>query len=201
MAPFNQRSPSPAGSTSQRPGLLGRIKNRFSSSPSTSPNGFLTPEPTESSVVSPLTSTSKINTSATVSTRSSSASFVVVSPVGTCAPPTPPEQRLRALSTWEKALEKLSPEECESLGIHEPSKLDRLDVLTAVVTATKQKRDLCIQRRWSFTYKGEEVVLRDKTDKIIAWIDKFKTIGDITAQYDPAHFAFPWAGIRFLLQV
>jgi hypothetical protein len=29
----------------------------------------------------------------------------------------------------------------------------------------------------------------------------FKQVGDVAVQYDPAHAALPWAGIRFLLQV
>jgi hypothetical protein len=33
------------------------------------------------------------------------------------------------------------------------------------------------------------------------WVDKFKTIGDNAIQYDPAHAALPWAGVRFILQV
>jgi hypothetical protein len=32
-------------------------------------------------------------------------------------------------------------------------------------------------------------------------VDTFKQIGDVAVQYDPAHAALPWAGIRFLLQV
>ena len=33
------------------------------------------------------------------------------------------------------------------------------------------------------------------------WIGKFKAIGDTITQYDPAHAALPWAGIRVLLSV
>lgn len=49
--------------------------------------------------------------------------------------------------------------------------------------------------------KGEEVVLRDVGAKILHWVDRFKQIGDIIVQYDPAHAALPWAGFQFLLQV
>jgi hypothetical protein len=37
--------------------------------------------------------------------------------------------------------------------------------------------------------------------KVAKWADRFKEIGDIAVQYDPAHAALPWAGVRFLLQV
>ncbi|KAL5331162.1 hypothetical protein ACEPPN_000691 [Leptodophora sp. 'Broadleaf-Isolate-01'] len=32
------------------------------------------------------------------------------------------------------------------------------------------------------------------------WIEKFKGIGDVIAQYDTAHAAFPWGAARFVLQ-
>lgn len=43
--------------------------------------------------------------------------------------------------------------------------------------------------------------LRDRAEKILEWVDKFKQVGDIAIQYDQAHAALPWAGIRFILQV
>ena len=54
---------------------------------------------------------------------------------------------------------------------------------------------------WKVKFRGEEIVLRDVGMKILHWIDRFKQIGDIIVQYDPAHTALPWAGFRFLLQV
>jgi hypothetical protein len=33
------------------------------------------------------------------------------------------------------------------------------------------------------------------------WVIKFREVGDMAAQYDPAHAALPWAGVRVLLQV
>lgn len=45
------------------------------------------------------------------------------------------------------------------------------------------------------------MILRDVLDKIVRWIDIFKQVGDVAVQYDPAHAALPWAGIRFILQV
>ena len=43
--------------------------------------------------------------------------------------------------------------------------------------------------------------MRDIFEKIIVWVDKFKALGDVAVQYDPAHASLPWAGVRFLLQV
>ena len=58
-----------------------------------------------------------------------------------------------------------------------------------------------MKKGWKFTWKGEEVILRDVADKVLWWIQKFRDIGDILVQYDPVHSAIPWAGVRFILQV
>ena len=48
---------------------------------------------------------------------------------------------------------------------------------------------------------GQQRFLRDVAEKIIVWIDKFKRIGDIAANFDPIHAALPWAAVKFLLEV
>jgi hypothetical protein len=69
------------------------------------------------------------------------------------------------------------------------------------VHAAAQKKKLeCLRKKYE-NRKGDKVILRDVFDKILTWIDKFRAIGDIAVQYDPAHAALPWAGIRFFLQV
>jgi hypothetical protein len=45
------------------------------------------------------------------------------------------------------------------------------------------------------------VVLREKADNIVKWLDRFKQVGDIASNTDPVHVGLPWAGIRLLLQV
>ena len=58
------------------------------------------------------------------------------------------------------------------------------------------------QFKMKYTRKsGETVIIRDVFEKIIRWVEMFKQAGDVAVQYDPAHAALPWAGIRFLLQV
>jgi len=44
------------------------------------------------------------------------------------------------------------------------------------------------------------VLVRDLFNKVCEWIEKFKQVGDIVAQYDPGHAALPWAAVRLLLQ-
>jgi hypothetical protein len=78
---------------------------------------------------------------------------------------------------------------------------DRGDYLNRLLDLTKQCRDTCQRNRWKVSFRGQEIIVRDIADKLVAWVDKFKTIGDIVIQYDPVHAALPWAGVRFILQI
>jgi hypothetical protein len=78
----------------------------------------------------------------------------------------------------------------------------KLELLNEVLAAAKEKREQCIRRQWRYKRSnGETVILRDLFDKILAWANKFKEIGDVVVQFDPVHTALPWAGVRFFLQV
>jgi hypothetical protein len=78
---------------------------------------------------------------------------------------------------------------------------DKLAMLDDIRKAVQEKKELCIQRCWTYKSNGETVILRDQIEKVMVWVDKLKTIGDNAIQYDPAHAALPWAGVRFILQV
>jgi hypothetical protein len=98
-----------------------------------------------------------------------------------------------------KALEKLPEDDKRQfLPLAESDHRDYLDTLLDLTTAS---RDLFQEKKWKFTFAGKDIVVRDKADKILAWVDKFKVIVDTAVQYDPGHAALPWAAVRFLLQV
>lgn len=65
----------------------------------------------------------------------------------------------------------------------------------------KDKQEMCDQRAFKFTFRGQEIILRDTAYKVISFLEKFKAVGDIAVNFDPVHAALPWAGVRFLLQV
>ena len=100
---------------------------------------------------------------------------------------------------WEAAFDALEPDlqtrlsnaaaECET------------DVLNIVLSEAEKNRKFCLQKRWRFRLGSEQIILRDLFDKIIAWANEFKAVGDIAVQFDPSPAAIPWAGVRFLLQV
>ena len=100
---------------------------------------------------------------------------------------------------WALAISKVSPDD---RALIELPCSDKLQLLRDVAVATEEKKKLCIQKRWKYTRRnGETIILRDVLNKILTWVDKFKTVMDMVVQYDPGHAALPWACVRFILQV
>lgn len=100
---------------------------------------------------------------------------------------------------WSIALQKLPAKDRESLDTLTHS--NNVGVLADIIQAAQLKRAEALQKRWKFNWKGRTYVVRDHLEKIIAWVEKFKAVGDAAVQYDPAHAALPWACVRFFLQV
>ena len=63
------------------------------------------------------------------------------------------------------------------------------------------KKKQCDDKKWRWTYQGKDVVLRDEAQKVILWVDRFKTVGDVAANAAPIYAGLPWAGIRMILEV
>lgn len=100
---------------------------------------------------------------------------------------------------WQKALDTLDEDTKNYLDYQNAVKRD---VLATLLRTAQEKKSLCLRKRWKFKKSnGQEVVLRDVVEKIIIWLDKFKAVGDMAMQYDPAHASLAWAGVRFLLRV
>lgn len=113
-------------------------------------------------------------------------------------PPTPPIVQNPEPSLWEQAFKKLSERDRKTLSFPGTAQQDTLE---RILEATRKSRDVCREKGAKFTLAGRVIIVRDVADKIIAWVDKFKAIGDIIAQYDAGNAALPWAAVRFLLQV
>lgn len=99
---------------------------------------------------------------------------------------------------WDEALERLTPKQ-KTLLCNFPKPIDSDELINAV----RSKQGELEKLSWASHYKlgNKTYNIKKMMDSVIIWIDRFKSIGDIIVQYDPAHIALPWAGIRFLLQV
>ena len=73
--------------------------------------------------------------------------------------------------------------------------------LDDTLTAAKEKQRYYIEKKWTFTFGGRFITLKDEAEKIVRWLDRFKAVGDIASNVDPVHVGLPWAGIRLLLEV
>ncbi|CAZ82856.1 unnamed protein product [Tuber melanosporum] len=105
---------------------------------------------------------------------------------------------IRKNSLWDTAYRALPQEEREAFP---ESSGHRNSALEDARADAETYRSVCYERRSKFNWKAKDLLLHDVVSRIITWIDKFKTIGDIVSQYDPAHAVLPWVGFRFLLQV
>lgn len=71
-----------------------------------------------------------------------------------------------------------------------------------LLEAAQKKRELCEEKKWRFELRNGHIVsLKETADRIISWLDKVKTVGDVAVSADPLHAALPWAGIKVLLIV
>lgn len=102
------------------------------------------------------------------------------------------------MDLWAKAVASLSDEDRQNI---DSSRTDKLAILNDLLATVEAKKKICIEKRWKYKTKDGEVVIRDKLEKVVKWVDKFKGVGDVAVQYDPAHASLAWAGVRFVLQV
>ncbi|KAL8833023.1 MAG: hypothetical protein Q9170_004569 [Blastenia crenularia] len=109
-----------------------------------------------------------------------------------------PQRVIQSNDFWQKALANLDSDLRASLDCETSTKRG---ILEKTREAAEEKRQISMKRRWKYDINGREVVLRDIFENIIRWLDHFKAIGDVGVQYDQAHAALPWAGVRFLLKV
>jgi hypothetical protein len=92
------------------------------------------------------------------------------------------DQTIQARDLWADALKALSNKDQIAFQAHSDSDLGILERLCALA---EQKQDDCGKRGWKFKVNGRQIILRDLAQKIIVWVDIFKEIGDVAANFDP----------------
>lgn len=79
-----------------------------------------------------------------------------------------------------------------------------LDIVKDIQAKNEEAINESIKKRWRVVVPGrtgKTIIIRDLLEKITKWLNMFVKVGDAAMQYDPAHAALPWAGLRYLLQV
>ncbi|KAI4086507.1 MAG: hypothetical protein L6R37_008413, partial [Teloschistes peruensis] len=96
---------------------------------------------------------------------------------------------------------RLSNDDRETLQGHQLHSTSDIDLaLDEILAAAKEKQGFCIAKRWTYTFAGRTVVLKEEAEKVVGWLNRFTAIGDVVADVDPVHIGLPWAGIRLLFQ-
>lgn len=99
---------------------------------------------------------------------------------------------------WIRALFQLNDDDKGRIDVKQFDEGHPVDKLLQSID--KYQDDQVKSRREIRRKSGKPLILRDLYAKIVTCINKFKAIGDIVVQYDPAHAALPWAAVRFVLQ-
>ena len=101
-----------------------------------------------------------------------------------------------------EALKQLSGRDRETIEEYIGETSTDIDLaLEMALAAAKEKQRCCDEKRWTFTFAGQAVTLKDEADKVVRGLNRFKAAGDIAVNVDPVHAGLPRAGIRLLLEV
>jgi hypothetical protein len=190
---------------------LQRLRNRFShSSPAVASQ--IDPSPSGShSTAKPIPSKPTSSTPSVAQSSLSSPSLGLdpggrpVSPAGQTVLPVqqcPTAAAALSRDFLDRTLELLPQQERATVEKHILTTADDISsALLVTFNAAQDKQKLCEDKRWTFTFRGHTVRLRDGADNVMLWLDRFKQVGDIAVNVDPIHAGLPWAGIRLLLEV
>ena len=113
----------------------------------------------------------------------------------------PPTTNAPGQDLWTKAYQKLPDDLKQQLIINNCAATDKLQTLQDLLVTAVQAKDTSMAKRLTLKLGDKVINVHEIAGRLVDWITKFKEIGDIAVQYDPAHAALPWAGVRFILLV
>lgn len=118
--------------------------------------------------------------------------------VATVATPPPPEL---GKITLDRVLDELTDEQRKTIrGNSCQNATDLSNTLDDALVNAQHQKQLCVNRRWTLSIGSHAISSKEKADKVVALIDKFKAIGSAAAGADPIHAGLPWAGVCLILQ-
>ncbi|KAI9888211.1 MAG: hypothetical protein M1814_001089 [Vezdaea aestivalis] len=177
-------------------------RQKFGLRHSKSPKRSSSPPAVSSSSTPPTSSVTQVGTPSAVPflTLNAHPVFDLSAPKSISVPPTSPAAPI-INPLLQSSLDQLSDKERTTIEKFLPhGTIEIQSALQAATDAANDKQKACLDKRWSFILNGKKVILRERADKVIHWLDRFKSIGDVASNADPVHVGLPWAGIRFLLE-
>lgn len=104
---------------------------------------------------------------------------------------------------WAKAL-KIAK---EKLGDNFPLDLTNLtsqsaeENIEAVIRTLNTLQEHDKKKRWSYTWRGKEVIVVERLGKILKSIERYSKVVDVSIQSNPQVSALVWAGVWAIMQV
>ena len=106
---------------------------------------------------------------------------------------------------WAKALEitkkKLRDNNLPPLDLTNLTFQSAEENIGVVVEALVAVQEDDKKKRWSYTWRGKEVVVVERLGKILKSMEKYTKVVDTAIQSNPQVSALVWAGIRVIMQV
>ncbi|KAF8428005.1 hypothetical protein BGX38DRAFT_435818 [Terfezia claveryi] len=116
-----------------------------------------------------------------------------------------PPQTKSALQVWAKALEfaekKLADNNLPPLNLTNLTSQSAEENIEAVIEALNTVQKDHKKKRWSYTWRGKEVIVVERLGKILKEVEKYSKVVDIAIQAKPEVGALVWAGVRGIMQV
>ncbi|KAL9119276.1 MAG: hypothetical protein Q9187_004168 [Circinaria calcarea] len=107
-------------------------------------------------------------------------------------------------SLWHEAEAQLSEDYREDLNAMRAEAFERWDtrgIADQMVSAVETSKKRCLEKQWTYTWRGKERKVRDQWNVILNGVKAFQSLGDTLAAFDPIHAGLPWAGVKLLLRV
>src|ERR1700760_2911893 len=82
------------------------------------------------------------------------------------------ESTTEKTDNWTEALKKLSKEDQAQFDFAKSLEQDPIQLLQDVFSATQQKKEECMEKRWKAVVMGKSIILRDVLEKISLWIKR-----------------------------
>jgi len=105
---------------------------------------------------------------------------------------------------WTKSLEKLDNKHqgiIRKYQISQPDNVATLNkTLDSLMAKIQDQRNESVANQWTIEIGSTVIVLRDKADSVLDWLNKFKPVVDVAVNADPIHAGLPWAGIRMFVE-
>ena len=106
---------------------------------------------------------------------------------------------------WAKALDiakkKLSDNNLPPLDLTNLTSQSTEENIEAVVKALNTAQEGDKKERWSYTWRGKEVIVVERLGKILKSVEKYTKVVDNTIQSNPQVSALVWAGVWAIMRV